>query len=163
MAKNMQYVTFYLKDKLYGFDIRLVNEVNPNVDIIEVPLSDPYIRGVVNIRGQVALVIDIMVIFGYAMRPVHDASHVIILKTKQDLIRVRDVHSEIKLDGFGDKPVGFLADMIGDVVTVSSDEIENLAQQIEKADSQFISGIVKLKETLMIIVDPNKLLSLGME
>ena len=159
----MQYVTFYLNEKLYGFDIRLVNEVNPSVDIMEVPLCDPHVRGVVNIRGQVALVIDIMVIFGYTRRPVLDASHIIILKTKQDLIRVKKVHSEIDLDGFGDKPIGFLADMIGDVVTVSSDEIENPTQQIEKADSQFISGIVKLKETLLIIIDPNKLFSLEME
>lgn len=86
MARLMQYVTFYLDEKLYGFDIR-----------------------------------------------------------------------------FGDKPVGFLADMIGDVVTVSTDNIENPTQKIEKADSQFISGIVKLKETLLIILDPNKLFFLDME
>ncbi len=158
MARLMQYVTFYLDEKLYGLDIRFVDEVNPNVKIMDVPLSDPHIRGVVNIRGQVALVIDIMVIFGYAQRPVFDSSHIIILKTKQDLFRIKNVYSEIDLGGFGDKPVGFLTDMIGDVISVSTDKIENPTRNIEKADSQFINGIVKLKENLLIIIDPNKLL-----
>ena len=158
MARNIQYVTFYSENELFGVDIRVVNEVNPLSNIMPVPLSDPHIKGLVNIRGQVVLVIDIAVIFGKAARPAGTASHIVIMKTVQDFARVRGIGSEYDTEAFSDKPVGFFADRIGDTVVVSEEMIEKPTQYLDRGYSKYIIGVVNLGDRLMILLDPVKIL-----
>lgn len=158
MADVMQYVTFYSEGKMFGVDIRLVNEVNPNVAINPVPLSEPYIKGLLNVRGQVVLVVDVAVIFGREQRPLQENSHVIIFKTEQDFKRIHFNDTEIDVAAFGDKPIGLLVDMIGDVVTVGREDVESAPQHVDESISQFLDGVVKVDDRLLIILKPEKML-----
>jgi purine-binding chemotaxis protein CheW len=157
--KVKQYISFYLKGKLFGIDIRVVNEVNPNVRIVPIPLAAPHIRGHVNIRGQVVLVIDIMVIFGFPKTPVSEKAPIIILKTYQDLARVKDLENEIEIREFPDKPVGIVSESVGDVIQVQAGRIETPTQYLDKSYAGFIDGIVKMEHQLLTVLNPVKILN----
>jgi purine-binding chemotaxis protein CheW len=158
LTRQKQYVTFYCDHELFGIDIRCVNEVTPYVNVLPVPLSGSHIKGLVNIRGQVVMVIDIAVVFGKENSSPREGSHVVILKTTQDFVRVRDIRGEFETEAFGDKPVGFFVDKLGDTVIVGEDQVENPTRYIEKAYSQYINGLVKLQGDLLILIDPVKIL-----
>ncbi len=158
MAKIKQFVTFYVNENFFGIDIRVVNEVNPNVNIISVPLSDPHITGLVNIRGQVVLVMDIKTIFNNKKSVITDKSHIIILKTKDELSRSMNLNGDFQFEKYSDKLCAALVDMIGEVVAVSDDEIAEPTRYTGQFDRKFISGVVQLKDKLLIILNPAELL-----
>lgn len=164
MEELKQFVSFYCGDKLYGIDIHIVNDVNPaSSGIMPVPLSDPHIRGLVNIRGQVILVMDIGVILGNKECFMSPFSHIIILKTKTALARVVGLDKDLDISAFSDKPVGFLVDIIGDVISIQAKKIETTSKYIEKENFNYISGVVKLTDQLLIILNPLKMLYHGHE
>ena len=154
----MQFVTFFLNNQLYGIDIRIVNNVSPNIEIIPVLLSNRHITGLINIRGQVVLVMDIMVILGQSKTRIKESSHVVILKTTQNLARINNIEKEIDIYIFGDKPIGFLVDMIGDVVSVDRDNIEMPTRDMEKNYAKYLNGIVKLENKLLTVLNPEKMI-----
>lgn len=164
MAGLKQFVSFYCSNKLYGIDIHIVNDVSPaSSGIMPVPLSDPHIRGLVNIRGQVILVMDIGMIMGNKECLISPFSHIIILKTRAALARVVGLDTDLDISAFSDKPVGFLVDIIGDVVTVKEEEIETTTNYIEMENFTYITGVAKISDQLLIILNPLKMLYHGHE
>ncbi|MBN1412954.1 MAG: purine-binding chemotaxis protein CheW [Spirochaetales bacterium] len=163
MDYTRQFVSFYLDERLFGIDIRFVNEVNPNVKIVPIPLASPHIRGHVNIRGQVVLIMDVLLVFKTGRVELADETQIIILKTFQDLARVKNIENEIDPSLFPDKPVGFLADSVGDVITVNADRIETPTQFLEKSYSVFLEGMVKLDNNLLTILNPAKIFNYRQE
>ena len=104
---------------------------------------------------------DIAVILGNPERPITENSHIVILKTKSALERVVGLDKEIDIYTFGDKPIGFLVDMIGDVIAVSESDIEITTKYIEKENLTYIKGVLKLAHQLLIILNPLKMLYHG--
>lgn len=158
-----QYVTFLLDNQYFGMDIRIINEVNPNVNITKVPLCEQHIKGHVNVRGQVVLILDLMVIFGRESRPVLKDSHIIIFKTTQQILRADINLGNLDINIFGDKPVGILVDNIGDVLSVSQSQIETPTSHLKDKYFQFMDGIVKTQDNLFVIIDPVKILKYSLE
>lgn len=154
----MQYVSFYVDDRLYGFDIRIVKEVNTNTDIAIVPRSENHIRGLVNVRGQVVLVLDIAVLFGHEPRPVREESQIVILKTAQEIMRIQGFGCEVDARRFGDRPVGILVDRISDVVAANEDEVELPPPHLTESDARFVQGVIRLEELLLLILDAGEML-----
>ena len=154
----VQLVSFYLEGRLYGLDIRVVKEINPNVDIARVPRTPDHIRGVVNVRGQVVLVIDISVVLGRAPRPVEAESHIVILKTASELGRVESLRSWDGLERFGDKPIAFLVDRIGDVVAFRADEVEPAPPHLTEASSRYVEGVVRHDGEAQVLLSAEELL-----
>jgi purine-binding chemotaxis protein CheW len=153
-----QFISFYLESRLYGLDIRIVKEINPNTRLTAVPRTAPHIRGLVNIRGQVVLVMDIAVIFGRKSRPVTEQSQVVILKTAAEIRAARGLTSSLDPTPFGDKAVGFLVDRIGDVTGVTADAIEPVPAHVEEANARYFAGVVRQQEGLQMILDAGALL-----
>lgn len=148
-----QYVSFELDRGLYGFDIQTVKEVNPSTDITFVPRSPQHIRGLVNIRGQVVLVIDIAVLLGRELRPITASSQVVILKTAQEIRRVRALAKELSPERFPDKPVGFLVDRIGDVITVDAGRLETPPPHLGDGEARYVQGVVHLEDRLLVVLN----------
>lgn len=155
---SLRYVSFELAGNLYGFEIQIVKEVNPHTGITPVPRSAPHIRGLVNIRGQVVLVIDIAVLFGRPPRPVTVTSQVVILKTASEIKRLRRVNMNVSPERFGDKPVGFLVDRIGDVVTLEAERLEPAPSHLAECDARYVQGVVHLEDRLLVILNPAEML-----
>lgn len=153
-----EFVSFELEGELYALDIRAVKEVNPNCRIAPVPRSPDNIRGLVNIRGQVVLVLDIAVTFGRDARPITRDSQIVILKTSQELKRIRGLSEAVAAERFSDKPIGFLVDRIGDVITVDAARIEDAPPHLAKCNARFVSGVVYMDDRLLIALDPAEML-----
>ena len=159
MPENLQFVSFYLDRFLYGFDIRIIKEVNPTLEISPVPRTPPHIRGLVNIRGQVVLVMDIAVTFGRSPRPITSESKIIILKTDAELRKVRDYESVRTYSLAGDKPVGLLVDKIGDVISIPRLDLEAAPHHLEELRARYFFGVARIEGELLMILDAGKLLS----
>jgi purine-binding chemotaxis protein CheW len=157
-AAPHQLVSFYVDERLYGLDIRVVKEINPNVEITPVPHTQPHIRGLVNIRGQVVLVIDVAVVLGRPLRPVTPESHIVILKTAAELARVESLGDWAAVAAFGDKPVAILVDRIRDVVTIRADELEKVPAHLDEANARCFAGLVRWDEEVQVVLRAEEML-----
>lgn len=158
MADTLQFVTFYLGKAMFGMDIRFIKEVYPNVDLCLVPRSEKYVRGLVNIRGQVVLVMDIAVFFRHEPRQITDSSQIIIMKIARELNSIPSMDVEYKSEAFGDKAVGFIVDQIGDVLTIDADKLEPPPSHLSESNAKYFQGVVRLNNNVLLVLDPGKFL-----
>ncbi len=140
-----QYLTFMLAGKIYGLDILNVKEIIEYGDITEVPLMPEFISGVINLRGSVVPVIDLCQRFsGTAMEQTKRTS-IIILEVKND-----DLNIEI----------GVTVDMVNEVLDIDPKEIEPAPSLGNQIHTSFISGMAKIKDKLLILLDIENILSI---
>ncbi len=134
----LQLVTFRLGEEEYAIDILKVQEVNRMVDITVVPNSINYLEGVINLRGRVIPVINLRKKFG--------------LNTKN-----QDTHSRIMVVDVG-MTVGLIVDSVSEVLRISPDTVEPPPPMTGGIESDYIKGIGKLQDRLLILLDIDKLL-----
>ena len=133
-------LSFFIDNSLFGIDIKLIKEINRNVEYTPVPGAKEHLVGLLNMRGQVVSIFDFSKLIG--IRNVHaKRSTCIILKASQ---------SE-------PNHVGFLIDRPGDVIDVGKDECEIPPANVSSFEGEYISNVVKLKNDLLVIIDPDKL------
>ena len=132
-----QFVTFRIDDHLLGIDVLGVREINRALDITPVPKAPEYVRGLVNLRGQIVTVFDLGVRLGFGPRKITENTHNVILKS--------DV-------------VGLMVDAIGDVAITEDDEVEPPPANVGAIEGEFIEGVVKLENELLVILSAEKLL-----
>jgi len=134
----LQLVTFKLGEEEYAIDILKVQEVNRMVDITAVPNSIDYLEGVINLRGRVIPVINLRKKFG--------------LSTKN-----LDTQSRIMVVDVG-MTIGLIVDSVSEVLRISPDTVEPPPPMTGSVESDYIKGIGKLQDRLLILLDINKLL-----
>lgn len=156
-----QVISFFLNDVQYGFDIRIIKEITPSVRITPVPLKGKDVHGIVNIRGQVVLVLDITVILGGKEQPVKTDSQIVILKTARELKAVSDFHPSFDEGTLGDKPVGFLVDAVGDILNLESLRIEEAPAHLKESNTPYIEGIINLKSQPILLLNAGKMASIA--
>jgi purine-binding chemotaxis protein CheW len=133
-----QYVTFSIDGYLLGLDVLRVQEINRFLDITPAPGAPAYVRGLVNLRGQTLTVFDLGIRLGLAARrPLTEESHNVVLK--QQL-------------------VGLLVDSIGNIVQCDEAGIEQCPANACRIQADFVDGVVRLEEQLLIILRPEKIL-----
>jgi purine-binding chemotaxis protein CheW len=135
-AGSRQYCTFIVADQLFGIDVRNVQEVLRVQVHTHVPLSQPEIAGLLNLRGQILPVIDLRKRLGF---PEAGAKRGI------NLIYASE-----------DGPVDFIADQVGDVITVELSSIDPTPETLEGKLKENVTGIHKLEHSLLLILDPAK-------
>ena len=146
-----QYSTFRLGDRMFGLDIVLIREINRILDITPVPHAKPFIRGLINLRGQIVTILDLGVRLGLARQELAETSHNIILKTNAELAGMRAAD--------GSQPrtatdlVGFLVDAIGDVVEADAGTIEPPSANVSETEGGFLSGVIKTDVGLLVLLD----------
>jgi len=137
---EQQLVIFELADEQYGLDIASVESIIKMQGITSVPQAPAFVEGVTNLRGVVLPVIDLRKRFGLAN----------IDKSKETRIVVVEM---------GDTTVGMVVDAVTEVLRISSDSIEPPSPLVTTVDSTFITGIAKVEERLIIMLDLGKVLS----
>ncbi len=152
-----QFATFYLNETLLGLPIPAVREINPHFEITQVPLAPEFIRGLVNLRGQVVTVIDLGIKLGLGKREIQEQSRLMIIKTNAELSDLA-ISMGIKTS---DDPVGLLIDEIGDVVTAEKGDIEPPPANMDISDLKYVRGVAKTKDTLLTLLNLNQLLLVG--
>ncbi|MCX7712003.1 MAG: chemotaxis protein CheW [Clostridia bacterium] len=138
MAKVL---TFHLCGSLFGLDITLVKEINRNVEYTPIPGAKPYIIGLFNMRGQVVTLFDLGILMGYGNESRQDSSSCIILKAFRN----------------DSDQIGFLIEKKGDVADIDEELFEPPPSNVGGIDSEFISGVVKLKDELLIILNADRI------
>lgn len=139
-AESAQYIVVRLGDEQYGIDIRYVDNIVRMQHITRVPKVAPYIRGVINLRGEVIPVMSVRLKMDLPADVEAKSTRIIILKLEQ--------HGTI----------GIIVDEVKEVVTLSTDSIEKMAYDGTENKSHFISGIGKDGEELISLLDLNSVL-----
>ncbi|SHF81926.1 purine-binding chemotaxis protein CheW [Caldanaerobius fijiensis DSM 17918] len=137
---DLQCVTFYLGNEMYGINMRYLQEIIRVPDVVKVPRTPSYIRGLANLRGTILTVVDCRLRLGLASSEDTDASRVIVLTA-------------------GSKKLGYVVDRVAGVITIHKDEIEKKSGSETAAD--FLEGIAKIEKgkKLVMLLDAEKLLN----
>jgi purine-binding chemotaxis protein CheW len=152
-----QFASFYIGNNLFGIDIRLIREINRNVDITPVDGAPDFVRGLLNLRGQIVTVIDVGVRMGLRTgKESVESARSIVLKTSDEIAVKRS--EDDKLEDTSRDLVALYVDAIGDMVTFEEKEIEPSPANIGEVEGRFISGMAKLEQELMIILRVAELL-----
>ena len=130
---SAQYVTFTLGDNLYGIGVSRVLEVLPSREAANVPRSSTDVAGLVNLRGQVVLALDLRSRLGLPARGEEEQMMVV-----------------VKL---GQEPVALLVDQIGDVAEVEDVQFEAPPQTLTPELREVIRGAYKLDQRLLLELD----------
>ncbi len=152
-----QYATFRLNEHLYGIDVLLVREINRHIDLTEVSPAPEFVRGLVNLRGQIVTIIDPGVRLGLGTRQMLDTSCSIVLKTRQETDRM--VKEGLLAEHTPKDTVGILVDSIDDMVLFDEQEIEAPPPNVNGVDGTYISGLIKLENQLLSLLRLDRLLS----
>lgn len=156
--KKFQFVTVYLDDLCFGIDVLLIREVNRALDITPVALAPDFISGVLNLRGQIITVVDPGVRLGFSPRKITEKTRCVVLKNNEELSNsIVETDETLKTS---DDQVAFLFDGMGDLVTVTDDQIEEPPANIRAVERELIQGVVKQGEQLVIILKIDELLQL---
>ena len=131
---DIQLATFQVGDLLLGMPIEGVQEINRNLETTAVPHSPDHIRGVINLRGEVATVIDLRRVLGLPPAEVDARSRNLI---------VRD----------GDESVGLWVDKISDIITVPGDSIIPPPANVSGVAGKYFSGVYRTKQDIVVILD----------
>jgi purine-binding chemotaxis protein CheW len=154
------FASFYVEDQLFGVDILMVREINRQLDISAVPNSPDYVRGLVNLRGQIVTIVDLNRRLGLPPACIGPESHNIILKTEGELVGLREREGRNDLHSAADK-VGLLVDSIGDVIALTDEEIDPPPANIGELEGRYLTGVAKLSGEIMAILDVHKVLTEG--
>lgn len=139
-----QYLTFKLDGETFALAIAKVREVLDFSSVTRVPGTPPYMRGVINLRGGVVPVMDLRLKFGMAKTE----------KTVNTCIIIVEIELEGELT-----VLGVLADSVQEVLDLSADQIEPAPRMGTKLRTEFIRGMGKHGEALLIILDIDKVFS----
>ncbi|SDY22752.1 chemotaxis protein CheW [Tindallia californiensis] len=134
---NGKALTFFINEKMFGLDIKLVKEISRKVEFSEVPDSDPNIVGLMNLRGQVVTLFRLSNILELESSSQNDESACIILKALPN-----QPHQ-----------IGFLIDRTGDVVDIQDGWCEKTPANVEEVKSEYIKEVVKLDNKLLLMLD----------
>jgi len=138
----LQLVTFTIANEEFGLDILLVQEIIRLMPITKVPRAPEFVEGVINLRGKVIPIMDLRRRFGLEARE-HDSHTRIIVVELPTLI------------------VGFVVDAVSEVLRIPSGTVEPPPPLVAGIDAEYIKGVGKLEDRLLILIDLDQLLSNG--
>lgn len=136
----LQLVSFKLGNEEFAVDILKIQEINRMVEITKVPKSPVFVEGVINLRGKVIPIIDLRKRFGM------DASEY----TKNTRIVVVDIDKKV---------VGLIVDGVSEVLRLPASTVEPPPPIVAGIDAEYINGVGKLEDRLLILLELEKVLS----
>ena len=132
--------TFFLSREEYGVDVRLVQEIIRVSEITPVPRAPASIKGVINLRGRVIPVIDLKNKLGLGDVDLGRRARIVVVKLRERL-------------------VGLLVDAASQVLKVPVSSIDPAPEAVVEIDAEYIRGVAKLPDRLIILMDLQKILS----
>lgn len=139
-GQQLQLVTFEVAGEEFAVDILTVQEINRMMDLTRVPHSPAEVEGVINLRGKIIPVLDLRKRFNMEVSERSDANRIIVVEV-------------------GGRVVGFIVDRVHEVLRIDSGIVEPAPSMVCSIDSEFISGVGKLDDRLLILLDVNRLFS----
>ena len=135
----LQLVTFTMGTEDYAVDILKVQEINRMTEIAKVPNAPDYVEGVINLRGRVIPVISLRKRFGFEERG----------SDEQARIMIMDIQGIT---------IGVIVDAVSEVLRIPSNTVEPTPHVATSLGTEFIKGIAKLEDRLIILIDMDRLI-----
>ena len=144
--KGGKYLTFALANEEYGLQILKVREIIGYMDITTVPQMPHFVKGVINLRGQIIPVIELRALFGMEAVEVTEQTCIIVV--------------EVSRDG-GKYSYGIIVDRVLEVLEIPDENIEETPQFGRSVNTDFLLGMGKVGESVKILLDIDKVLESG--
>ena len=139
MSEDKQFCTFYLDQLFFGVEVAKVQEVFRYQEMTSVPLSSRVVKGLINLRGQIITAIDLRRRLEMPDLPSDRLPMNVVVRTDEGV-------------------VSLLVDEIGDVLEVPAASHERVPDTVNGGTRELVSGVYKLKDHLLLILDTNKVL-----
>ncbi|MGB6875094.1 MAG: chemotaxis protein CheW [Candidatus Acidiferrales bacterium] len=139
MTKDLQIVGLRIGRETYGVPISLVREIVRVPEITVVPNAQKYVEGVINLRGKIISVVDLRKRFGET-----DVEN-----NKKNRIVVVELES---------RTVGLIVNSASEVLKIPPSDIEPPSSVFLNGEIDYVTGVGKLNNRLIILVDLNKIL-----
>lgn len=134
MSEARQFCSFRLDDLLLGMEVAKVQEVLRHHNVTRVPLAQPSVAGLINLRGQIVTAIDLRRTFALPPRGEGASPLNVIVRTDSGAISL-------------------LVDEIGDVVEAGDEAFESPPETVSTSERTFITGVYKLEHKLLLVLD----------
>jgi purine-binding chemotaxis protein CheW len=141
MNAATQLCTFGVDDLLFGVDVTRVQEVIRFQEMTAVPLAPAIVRGLINLRGQIVMAVDLRARLGLPPQPEGNLPMNVVIRST-------------------DGSVSLLVDNIGDVIEVSEDAFEVPPSTMASHHRQVVDAVCKLPNQLLLVLDPERALML---
>ena len=140
IAAENQFLTFIVENEEYGVDVLTVQEIIRYKKPTVIPNTPEAVRGVINFRGEVIPIIDLRKKFGFDTKKYNRFTVIIIIEILGKII-------------------GMIVDQVSDILSFSKEDIQETLDFSSDIDTEFISGMAKLDDRLIILIKLEKLLS----
>jgi purine-binding chemotaxis protein CheW len=137
-SHQLQLVTFEVGKEEFAVDILTVQEINRMLQITHVPQSPPDVEGVINLRGRIIPVVDLRKRFGMPAVEHNSESRIIVVEVSGRVI-------------------GFVVDRVHEVLRIDSSIVDPAPEMASAEHSEYIMGVGKLQDRLLILLDLEKL------
>ncbi len=145
VSVKRQFLTFRIANEFYGLELSQTREIIEYNGITEVPLMPSFLRGVINLRGEVVPVIDLSVRLGRKPIEVQKRTCIIVVEMQNN-----DQNHVL----------GLLADGVSEVIEMDEENIEDAPSFGANIRADFIQGIAKQGDAFVVLLDANNALSI---
>lgn len=142
MEEMIKFIVFKLKNQSYGVDVQQVLSIERIQEITAVPRTSAFIKGVIQLRGEMTPIIDLKERLQLGETEETDANRILV----------------VQLD---DIQVGLIVDSASEVIDIDPAVIEPAPKIIGEIQETFLKGVAKLEERLLILLDLEKVLDLN--
>lgn len=139
-GEQLQLVTFDVAGEEFAVDILAVQEINRMLALTRVPQSPPEVEGVINLRGRIIPVLDLRKRFSLSTGERNDQNRIVVVEVHQ-------------------RTIGFIVDSVHEVLRIDASVVDKAPEMVCSIESDFIAGVGKLPDRLLILLDLNKLFS----
>ncbi len=139
-----KYLTFQLAEEGYGIGILKVREIIGMLPVTPVPQTPMFLKGVINLRGQVIPVVDLRLKFGLMEEEYTERTSIIV-------VEVKGLSNNI--------PIGIVVDTVSEVINIQAHEIEPAPTFGASIDTNFILGMAKTEGGVKILLNIDQVLS----
>ncbi|AGW12340.1 chemotaxis protein CheW [Megalodesulfovibrio gigas] len=144
LAQLNQHLTFTLGGEQFACNIASVREILDAAETTRIPMTPPYMRGVINVRGHAVPVVDLRVKFG--------------METAPDTVNTCVIIAEVTV-GAEAVLLGALADSVQEVLEIPQDTISPPPRLGASIDTRFMTGMARMGERFCILLDLNAVFS----
>ena len=144
VAASTQFLTFMLSSDVYAIGILAIKEIIEYHSLTEVPMMPNCVRGVINLRGAVVPVMDLLALFGRTSSPITKRSCIVIVECEAGSERF---------------VVGIAVDAVNEVLDIAAVDIEPPPSFGTRIRSDYIQGMAKVKEKFVIVLNVDNVLS----
>ena len=139
-VKTIRLVVFNLGDEEFGVDIDQVKAIMRTIPITPIPDSPDFIKGVSNVRGEIAVMIDLRSRLFLPAKKEMESKHIVMVEQEKNLF-------------------GLIVGEVTGILGIPETEIKTTLELVTGIDRVHISGVITYKDRLIIVLDMTKMLS----